>query len=66
VEAPPTLVQARLEARKAAGQTPSDAGWQVYQRMKETREKIARRHFVVDTSRDVSPVLEKIVREATR
>ena len=66
VEAPPALVQARLEARKAAGQTPSDADWQVYQKMKETREKITRRHFVVDTSRDISPVLEKIVREATR
>ena len=42
VEAPTTLVQARLEARKTAGTTPSDADWQVYQRMKETREKIVR------------------------
>lgn len=66
VEAPPIIVQARLEARKASGQALSDADWKVYQKMKETAEKMTRRHFVVDTSRDVSPVLEKIVREATR
>jgi predicted kinase len=66
VEAPPALVQARLEARKTSGQAPSDADWEVYQRMKGTTERIARRHFVVDTSRDISPALEKIVREATR
>jgi predicted kinase len=66
VEAPPSIVQARLEARKASGQAFSDADWKVYQKMKETAKKMTRRHFVVDTSRDVSLVLEKIVREATR
>jgi predicted kinase len=66
VEAPPSLVQARLEARKSSGHAISDADWNVYQKMRGTSERITRRHFVVDTSRDISPVLEKIVREATR
>jgi len=66
VEAPSSVVQARLEARRAGGRALSDADWSVYQKMSETTERITRRHFVVDTSRDISPVLEKIVREATR
>lgn len=67
VEAPPEVIQERLTRPAAAtSRSSSDAGWEVYQRMKLTAEKIRRRHYVVDTSRDVTPVLDKIVREVRR
>lgn len=64
VEAPPEVVQERLLARER-GIDPEDksrAGWEVHQRMKPRKEKIPRNHFVVDTSRDLSAAIEKIVR----
>ncbi len=66
VEAPAQLVYERLKARagKASSEDTSDADWQVYQRMKTSVQKIQRNHYVVDTSRDITPVLNKIVREA--
>jgi predicted kinase len=67
MEAPPELVYKRLEARKngeAAGN--SDADWAVYRKMKPTVEKISRRHYVADSLRDITPVLDKVVREASR
>jgi hypothetical protein len=68
VEAPPEVVQERLKARSAKSGTAdkSDADWAVYQKLRPTAEKIRRRHFAVDTSRDVTPVLDKIVREVNR
>jgi len=68
VQAPPELVQKRLKKRvvtKESGEK-SDADWGVYQKMKPTAEKIIRRHFTVDTSKDISPVIDKVVREAGR
>ena len=68
VEAPPEVVQERLIARQE-GTNPankSDADWVVYQRMKPTVQKIHRNHYAVDTSRDIVPVLDKIVREVRR
>lgn len=68
VEAPPEVVRQRLLARER-GECPEDnsqAGWEVYARMKRHREKITRNHFVVDTSQDIAPALDKIVRAATR
>ena len=68
VEAPPEIVRERLKARQE-GANPadkSDADWEVYQRMKPTVQKICRNHFAVDTSRDITPVLNKIVREVRR
>ncbi|MDO8635590.1 MAG: AAA family ATPase [Dehalococcoidia bacterium] len=68
VEAPPDVVKQRLEAR-SAGYNPGDnsrADWDVYQRMKSSVEKLARRHFAVDTSRDITPVIDKILREVKR
>ena len=65
VEASPQVVYERLKAR-VEGINPedkSDADWEVYQRMKPSVQKIRRNHYVVDTSRDITPVLEKIVRE---
>ncbi len=68
VEAPPDVVKQRLEAR-SSGYNPGDnsrADWDVYQRMKSSVEKLVRRHFAVDTSRDITPVIDKILREVKR
>ncbi len=66
VEAPPELVRERLKARQDKPEAKSDADWAVYQRMKLTADKINRNHYVVDTSRDITPVLDKIVKAASR
>ena len=66
VEAPPEVVHEQLKNRVGNPKTESDADWAVYQRMKPTVQKICRNHYVVDTSRDITPVLDKIVREANR
>ena len=66
VEAPPSLVKERLEARLSNAEESSDAVWGVYQKMKGSVEKISRKHYVADTSRDITPVLDKIMKEARR
>lgn len=65
VEAPPQVVHERLKARREGLSVvgESDADWAVYQRMKPSVQKIRRHHYAVDTSRDITPVLDKIVRE---
>jgi predicted kinase len=68
VEAPPELVKKRLKTRMKA-ENPgdnSDADWTVYEKMKPAVEKIRRKHFTVDTSGDITPVIDKIVREVDR
>jgi len=64
IEAPSSVVHQRLQARKegAEPQDKSDAGWEVYRRMKDDAQKIRRNHFVVDTSRDIDPAIDKIMR----
>lgn len=69
VEAPFEVVQKRL--RNRAGGTgseedQSEADWAVFQKMKTSVQKIRRHHFAVDTSRDIAPVLDKVVREINR
>lgn len=66
VEAPPQVVRERLKSRLNNPENKSDADWEVYQRMKSSVQKIYRHHYVVDTSRDITPVVDKIVREAGR
>ena len=66
VEAPPEVVQERLEARLENSEGSSDADWEVYNRMKDRVQEIRRNHYAVDTSRDITPALDKIVREANR
>jgi hypothetical protein len=66
VEAPPEVVYERLRARRENAENKSDAGWEVYQRMKSSVQKIRRNYYAVDTSRDITPVLDKIVRAVTR
>jgi len=63
VEAPPEVVRGRLEARLENPGNKSDADWTIYQRMKSSVEKIRRKHYAVDTSQDITPVLDKIVKE---
>lgn len=68
VEAPPAVVYERLKSRVegASTQGNSDADWSVYQKMKPAVERIRRNHYAVDTSRDITLVLDKVVREARR
>ncbi|MBE0481207.1 MAG: ATP-binding protein [Dehalococcoidia bacterium] len=68
VEAPHEVVRERLEDRSVHRRPDekSDAGWDVYSRMRSRAERIRRNYFSVDTSRDIAPVIEKIVREARR
>ena len=68
VKAPPEVVKKRLKSRiqKKNDGDNSDADWEVYQKLSATAEKIHRNHFVVDTSKDITPTLGKIVREAKR
>jgi len=66
VEAPPQVVHERLNNRLKSSENKSDADWAVYQRMKSSVERIHRRHYAVDTSKDIAPVLDKIVREVSR
>ena len=68
VEAPSEVVRQRLLAREKADvlQDDSEADWDVYNRMKPRRERISRNHFVLDTSQDITPVIDKLVRAATR
>ncbi len=63
VEAPPWIVRERLKARRENLGSKSDAGWAIYQRMRPSVQKIRRNHYAVDTARDITPVLDKIVRE---
>ncbi len=64
VTAPPELGHERLE-RRAYEASMSDADWAVYERMAPGVEEIQRKHYTVDTSQDITPVLEKVVKEAT-
>ena len=66
VEAPPEVVHQRLENRARDRENTSDADWAVYRRMRPSVDRIRRNHYVVDTSRDITPVLDKIVREVRR
>jgi len=66
VEAPPEVVYDRLKARQEDSETKSAADWTVYRRMKPSVQKIGRNHYAVDTSRDITPVLDKIVRQISK
>ena len=68
VQAPKELVRQRLQGR-VEGVDPlnkSDADWSIYQRMRTRVQRIRRNYFSVNTSRNISPVINKIVREAKR
>lgn len=64
-EAPEETVAQRLAGRQRPSDPAelSEATWDVYLKMKATAEPIRRNHFVVDTSRDITPVIEKVLRD---
>ncbi len=64
-EAPAAVVYERLHAREEMGQPDgaSDADWSVYVKMKPTAQKIRRKHYLVDTAGDVTPAVDRIIRE---
>jgi predicted kinase len=64
VVAPPAVAYQRLQERKkgAVPENKSDADWEIYRRMEPRAEKIQRNYLVVDTSRDIAPVIDKIIR----
>jgi len=68
VEAPPEVVRQRLLAREKAAipEYHSEAGWEVYSRMRPHGQKISRNHLVVDTSQDITGAIDKIVRATGR
>ena len=68
VEAPPEVVRQRLNDRFSGAEREgkSDADWAVYQKMRSSAQHIRRNHFAADTSQDIGPVIDKIVREANR
>ena len=62
ITAPESLISKRLR-RRELGQSKdgaSDAGWDVYRRMKAREQPVVGPHFIVDTSRDITPSIEKI------
>jgi predicted kinase len=64
VSAPPELVRQRLQSRQADPTNKSDADWEIYRKMQPTEEKIRRKHYTIDTSKDISPAIKKITLEA--
>ena len=65
LRAPAAVVEERLAARgrRADPADLSDAGPEVYQRMRTADEPIERPHIVVDTSADIEPAVEAVLRE---
>ena len=63
VDAPPEVVYERLTRRQQRSESKSDADWTIYQKMQSYIDNINRKHYVVDTSQDITPFLDKIVRD---
>jgi predicted kinase len=63
VTAPREVVRRRLRSREAGldRDTNSDAGWLIYCRMAPAWEPIRQKHYTVDSSIDITPVLEQVV-----
>ncbi len=63
LEAPPEVISERLRQRRAADEGKSDADWTVYQKMLGSVEEIRHRHYVVNTTHDITPAINEIVDE---
>jgi hypothetical protein len=65
LRAPAAVVEERLAARARRSDPAdlSDADTEVYQRMRSLDEPIERPHIVVDTSADIEPAVEAVLRE---
>ena len=66
--APRDVVKQRLRNRlgDSFNGNASDADWEVYRKMSASMEPIRWNHFVVDTSKDVTQAIDKVVREVDR
>jgi predicted kinase len=64
--APEAVIRKRLEQRHAAGDSTSDADWQVYQRMSQSEQEIRHPHLCIDTSQDIHKAVRRIVKAALR
>jgi predicted kinase len=62
---PTALIEKRFAARsrRADPADLSDAGPEVYERMRSEEEPIGRPHIVVDTSTDIEPAIAAVLRE---
>lgn len=62
VTAPETLISKRLKRREQGKSKDgaSEAGWDVYKRIKAREQQVLGPHFVVDTSKDITPSIRKI------
>jgi hypothetical protein len=62
------VVQQRLLAQQETAMPlyDSEAGREVYNKMKTRRERICRNHLVVDTAQDITAVIDKIVRSVKK
>lgn len=67
VHAEPEVVRARLLARAAGADVhdASEAGWDVYVRLREKLEPIPRPHYVVNTGVRLDAAIERLVRAIT-
>jgi len=65
LQAPPAVVHERLEARVKGlpSQDLSDAGPEVYERMRHDVEPIGQPHISVDTSADIEPAIAAILQQ---
>ena len=61
--APQDTVRRRLKERKSNrhANTYSDAGWLIYTRMIPVEEPVQRDHYALDTSKNINPVLDRVV-----
>jgi len=69
IDAPAEVVYERLRRRAGGGGDPEDrseADECVYERMKSSVQRIRRSHFVVDTSKDITPAVNKVARRLRR
>lgn len=64
MEAPPEIIKERLDRRIREPGGHSDAGWQVYKAMSSKVEKIELNHFTLDTTKNINPIINKIVKVA--
>lgn len=67
-EAVAEVVGQRLEerAQSAVREDASEADAAVYRKMRSSAQQIRRNHFVVDTTGDIEPVLQRVLREVRR
>jgi len=65
--APQSVVRERLVARQMGRDTAgySDATWRIHSRMRPFEERIQRDHLLVDTSKDITGALNRVVAQSS-